>query len=142
MVADFVDGDDVVVPEVGGRARLAEESLQQFLVEELFAKDLDSDRTIEVGIARKVDRTHAATAEQADYLVLAESAQAPSSRSLAGWPGPAELDPDPASIAVVAIRSGYRDVPSSRRSRTVDSPTWDSNAFKDAALQALQKSAC
>jgi hypothetical protein len=72
MLADVVDGDDVVVTEVGSGPRLAEETLQQLFIEERIAQHLDRQQAVEIGVAREVDRAHAAMADAADDLVLVD----------------------------------------------------------------------
>jgi hypothetical protein len=72
VLAGVVDGDDVVVAQVAGGTRFAQESLNQLVLEQI-TQHLDREEPIEVGVARQVDGAHAAVAEPADDFVLADA---------------------------------------------------------------------
>ena len=52
------------MPRIRGGARLPEEPLQQLIVGKRLAQDLDGNLSIEIRIARRVHRTHAAVARR------------------------------------------------------------------------------
>ena len=61
LLAPVVDGDDVGVVEVGGRARLPAEALDERPVgRELGKEDLERDRTIQEEVSREEDLRHSA----------------------------------------------------------------------------------
>jgi hypothetical protein len=73
VLTGIVDGDDVLVAQVAGGACLAQEALDQLVLEEEIAEDFDGEEAVEIRVARKVDGAHPAVAETADDLVLADA---------------------------------------------------------------------
>ena len=71
-----VDGDDVRVAERPGHPRLAQEPLGERLVREWSdASSLSATMPVEIGLAREVDRGHAAAADLLQDLVAADPLQ-------------------------------------------------------------------
>ena len=74
MLADVEDGDDVRMMEPAGRSGLARKALTDVARVEALAQQLDGDRSIDGGVARKIEHTHAAAAESALDLVAPDRA--------------------------------------------------------------------
>ncbi len=73
VLAAGVDRDDVRVAQRGGRACLAEEPVQDFLVVDLLADHLDRHLAIQLRVAAKVDRAHPPGANLPEDLEVADS---------------------------------------------------------------------
>src|SRR6185436_914451 len=74
VLADVVQRADVLVGELGDRARLPIEALAELRVDrQRGGEDLDGDGTIEAGVAGAIDLAHAARAERGHDFVRAEA---------------------------------------------------------------------
>jgi hypothetical protein len=80
VLVDLVDDDDVLVMARRGGARLAQKAVDELA--RLGHEELDGHAPPELGVAREVDDAHAAAAELADDLVLAN---ARASGELVAW---------------------------------------------------------
>jgi hypothetical protein len=72
VLAEFVDRDDIRMAEAGGGSRFANESLPNIFAVDVVAEDLNDDETVELGIACKVQGTHAALTDAVNDLILPE----------------------------------------------------------------------
>ncbi len=76
-LARVIDGDNVLVLELGGCRRFRLEAAdERFVRGPLLVEHLERDRPLEIGVDGQIDRPHAAGAELAYDLIFAESRSA------------------------------------------------------------------
>jgi hypothetical protein len=72
VLAAGIDGDDVRVTQGSGRARFAEEAVEDLLVVDLLSDHLDRDLAVELGITPQVHGAHPPGANLPEDLEIAD----------------------------------------------------------------------
>jgi hypothetical protein len=73
LLADFVNGDEILVTQVCCGPGFAHEPFEQFVIEESIAENLYGNQSVERRVASEVNGPHAAAAQPPDHLVLVET---------------------------------------------------------------------